>query len=620
MDAPKRIERENPPGPFAKEGSDPEVTAVKQLLKLLDRAARSARTYGTQNAVAQRFFKQFYDQLTRHLSRHTQLVLLVQRNQLLLKDQVVYEPERDASGESFAFKMYSDGIREITFHQELTEAELSFFLCALWGVPSSETASEEEATIEDDDDIVTRLWGKDISTISLVTAEELVRSSGFGTAEFELQTEGYMNQPVTSLREILDRERAAQSQADGRPEGEEGHEDNGASNGAAESAPARNPRLQAGVVGYEVSRAELEALSQEIKTESSRDAVQYILNIFTAVLASEQSPALLTKLFEVWDGVLDALLSNGQWTMLETVMTLLQETEEVRPDLSESHKQQVAGLFAGLARPDRLKSIGTHLNRTPHAKTEGLLTILLMMTKDAVPGVCSLLAALEGPEHQAVVMEALQTIAKDNADPVVRGLTDKRPLYVKNLLTLIGRWRDARLADPVEKAVRHPDATVRRHALRLLATFRPSGNGNKFVGLLSDADETVRLTAMKILANGQFQAPFALWAPFIRAEDFHNRSSAEKRAIYLAMKQTAAEEAIPYWQGLLTEWCWTNRKKKEELALLAADILGRLATPAAMAALEVGQKKGSAVIREACATALSIANRQQQTLPQAANS
>ena len=125
MDAPKRIERENPPVPFAKEGVDPEVTAVKQLLKLLDRAARSARTYGTQNPVAQRFFKQFYDHLTRHLTRHTQLVLLVQRNQLLLKDQVVYEPERDAPGESFAFKMYSDGIREITFHQELTETELS---------------------------------------------------------------------------------------------------------------------------------------------------------------------------------------------------------------------------------------------------------------------------------------------------------------------------------------------------------------------------------------------------------------------------------------------------------------------------------------------------------------
>ena len=78
---------------------------------------------------------------------------------------------------------------------------------------------------------------------------------------------------------------------------------------------------------------------------------------------------------------------------------------------------------------------------------------------------------------------------------------------------------------------------------------------------------------------------------------------------------------MPYWQGLLTEWSWTNRKKKEELALLAADILGKLATPAAVAALEIGQKKGGAAVRQACTSALSVANRQhRQSIPSAANS
>ena len=95
----------------------------------------------------------------------------------------------------------------------------------------------------------------------------------------------------------------------------------------------------------------------------------------------------------------------------------------------------------------------------------------------------------------------------------------------------------------------------------------------------------------------------------------------EKRAFFVAIKQTAADEAVPYWQGLLTEWSWTNRKKKEELAILAADILGKLATPAALAALEIGEKKGGTAVRQACSAALSAANRQQrQSLPPAANS
>ncbi len=604
--------------PFAKAGTDPEVAAIKQLLKLLDKAAKSARTYGTENPVAQRFFQQFYDDLTTHLEQHSRLALLVQRNQLFFKNEVVYEPERDATGESFAFKMYSDGIRELAFHQGLTHEDLSFFLDALWGMPSGETTpADAPADHEEDDDIVTRVWAKNLETITLVTAEELVRSSGFGLDELELQTQGYMSLPVGSLRELLDRERATQA---GEKESKGGTDDQ-KGGGATGSGASRNRRFQANVVGYDVSEQEHEALTQEIQRETARDATNYILDILTAVLASESSPTLLTKLFDVWDNVLDVLIRAGQWTLLETVLTMLQEAETVRPDLSDGHKQQVAGLFDGLARPERLKAIGVHLNRTPQAKTEGLLTLLLMMKQDAIPGLCSVLASLDAPAHQATVMEALQTIALDHAEPIIRGLTDKRPTYVRNLLTIISRWNDPRFGDSVEKTLRHPEAAVRREALRILATLRPSGSGTKLVGLLNDSDETVRLTAMKVLAIGQHHAAFSAWAPFVTADDFYDRSPAEKRAIYQALKQTAADEAVPYWQGLLTERSWTNRKKKEELALLAAEILGKLATPAAVAALELGQKKGGAAVRQACGAALSVANRQhRQAVPSAANS
>ena len=612
------LEEGTPLAPFVKPGVDPEVAAIKQLLKLLDKAAKSARTYGTKNPVAQRFFQQFYDDLTSHLATHSRLPLLVQRNQLFFKDEVVYQPERDATGDSFAFKMYSDGIRELSFHQGLTQEDLAYFLDALWGTPTDEAGSAEQpADVEEDDDIVTRLWARNLDTITLVTAEELVRSSGFGPDELELQTQGYMSMSVTSLRELLDRERAA---AAPEPAGQPGTADQ-PGGGTSGGGTSRNRRFQANVVGYDVSQEEHDALTQEIQRETERDATAYILDILTAVLASEPSPALLSKLFDVWDSVLDVLIRGGHWTQIETVLTLLQDADAVRPDLSETHKQQLAGLFEGLSRPERLKAIGLHLNHALHAKTEGLLTLLLMMKQDSIPGLCSLLANLDGPSHQAVVMEALQTLARDHSDAIVRGLTDKRPTYVRNLLTLISRWNDIRFADCIEKTLRHPESTVRREALRILATLRPSGNGTKLVGLLSDSDETVRLTAMKVLSSGQYSAGFTVWAPFVSADDFHDRSPAEKRAIYLALKQTAADEAVPYWQGLLTEWSWTNRKKKEELALLAADILGKLATPAAVAALEIGQKKGGAAVRQACTSALSVANRQhRQSIPSAANS
>jgi len=76
---------------------------------------------------------------------------------------------------------------------------------------------------------------------------------------------------------------------------------------------------------------------------------------------------------------------------------------------------------------------------------------------------------------------------------------------------------------------------------------------------------------------------------------------------------TAGDDAVPYWTTLLTEWGWTNRKKREDLALLAVDALSKLGTVAALAALDTGAKKGTAAVKHACATAITSATKHQRT-------
>ena len=83
----------------------------------------------------------------------------------------------------------------------------------------------------------------------------------------------------------------------GRSPGDEGHGFTDGVSGptGAGTGAARSQRFHASVVGYEVSQSELDTLTQEIKTETARDATLYILDVLTAVLASEQSAAVLTK-------------------------------------------------------------------------------------------------------------------------------------------------------------------------------------------------------------------------------------------------------------------------------------------------------------------------------------
>lgn len=80
----------------------------------------------------------------------------------------MYQAEQDGGSESIAFKLYADGIRELILNQGLTQEDLSFFLDSLWGGLDPN---------KDDDDIVTRIWARNLSTISIVTAEEVAKAS-----------------------------------------------------------------------------------------------------------------------------------------------------------------------------------------------------------------------------------------------------------------------------------------------------------------------------------------------------------------------------------------------------------------------------------------------------------
>src|SRR4029079_203288 len=192
-----------------KEPANPEMASVKRVLTLLDKTAKSSRTYGTTNPVAQKFFQQLFEGLTTHLATYSKLAFLVQRSELYFNGEVVYRSEQDSSNESVAFKLYADGIRELAFLEGLAAEDLSFLLDSLWDSLDPE---------ESDDDIVTRLWSKNLSTITLVTAEEIAKAStsedvysqpaAGGEDVFFLPTAGMMEAPESSLRELLDREQA----------------------------------------------------------------------------------------------------------------------------------------------------------------------------------------------------------------------------------------------------------------------------------------------------------------------------------------------------------------------------------------------------------------------------
>jgi len=562
----------------AKDIEDPEISAVKQLIKLLDKASKNIRTFGPTNPVSQRFFEQFYDTLTTHLEAYSFVSFLVQRSELFFKDVSVYGSSADSSTENLAFKLYADGIRELTLQEGMSREDLAFFLEALW------TTADHNAN--DDHDIVTRLWEKNLPTVSLVTADEAMELSDTNST-LDPQEGQTLNSSPSSLRAVAEQERA-------KPAGE----------------PNRPRRLQGNVTGYEVTEAETVSLANEIAEESRRENTLYILDILTAILAAEESPETIDKLIDTFDKLIEAFAQEGQWAVLETVLLLLYEVESVRPDITEEQKRKFRSLSDNMGSPERLGLIEQYLNKPEKPNTGGLNSIFLMMPSTCIPAMCKLLAGLKNPQHQAMLMDVIIVMAKDDPDPVLRSLTDRRPVFVRNILSILVKWANPQHADALEKLFRYPDPGVRRDAVKTLSLLRPKGNGTKLIQLLNDADESVRLATFALLLTGNYTAPYSAWEPIMTDENFSERPPAEKRNLFYAMQCMAGDETVPFLTSLLTDRGWMNRKKREELALLAADALGKLATPAAIEALQTGQLKGGSAVKQACTAALSVAAKQ----------
>jgi hypothetical protein len=588
-----------------KKTDSPELVSIRHIMGLLDRAFRNARIYGATNPASQRFVDQFYNELTTHLTSYDTLSFVVQGFRLLCKGAVVYE--NPAPTENLAFKLFSDGVRELSLTRGLSKEDIVYLL---------ETLGGEYGTVMSDEDIVSRLWERNLPTISLVTAEEIVKSLD-SSAAITPQDSTVMNSTGSQVTKIHGSEAARRAQQK-----------------TAGTAPADTGKAKAesNLAQFQISQEALDKLAREIEEESARKDSDLLITMLTAILISEQSPPVLLKALDVCGEVLEKLIRQCDWKLLNKILDLLREVEQ-RTDMTEEHRKKLTELSERLAQPSLLNGIATGLNSSSRVNTDGLLTFLLQLKPSAAPALCTLLGMLRQREHRAVVGEVLVVLAKDAPEPLLEQLSHPAGAFVIELINILMRLAKSReqqmeqyeemfsnasftltekIVNSLAQVAQHQDSQVKKEAIRAFSALRPTGIGIPLIAFVSDSDALVRHAALKQLASGRYTVPISAWTPIISGQVFLNWFLSDKRATFLAMSQTAGAEAVPYWRELLTRWSWVNRKQIQELATLAAESLGKVGTLEAVLALSAGLKNWDRTIRYACSTALANAQKPSQ--------
>ena len=562
---------------------DAEAASARVVFRELDRAGRAMRTYGPQNSVALRFFGLLEKALASHLESWPILGVVVERAELRLLDEVIYRSE-DTVGESLAFRLYSDGVRELRFAEGVTAGDLRGLLDALWG-PGDDSPDA-------DDDVVTRLWAKDLATISFVTAEDVMRAP-WDEQELEVQEHGFFAPPPPSFGPLLEREQSAAAPA------------GPARSGPPSPADALGPPRAAGRLGFEIGEAERRRLEEELALERAVDAPVRVLEMVSAILHSETSPVLLMRALSIAPGILDVTLQSGRWELALFALAALEQAAEKNIAFDQTHRLVTRRILDSLSLPQRLGLVEQGLAAAPGADAGKLAELLTHVTVAGVGALCSVLAAAQAAEHRAVLRAALVRLAAQHSEPVLMGFADPRPQYVHDLIAVVVAWARPQGAEELAMLANHPDAGVRRAAVSAIARLLPRGDGGPLVSFASDADPEARSEALQKLATGRYQADYERWTPHLQALRPEERERADNRLLFQALRVTAGEASAAFFGSLLEKGGWTNRQKREETALLAVKALGALHSPAARAALESGLRGGSGAVRKACEAALA---------------
>lgn len=569
----------SPPPP----GRDQELASARQVFRDLDKSWRATRTYGIDNAVTRRFFDQLRAAMIAHLEEWPVLAVIVERAELRLYGEVVYGSE-DSLGESLAFRLFGDGVREVRFEVGVSPEDLHGFLDALWGHEG-----------EEDDDIVTRFWAKNLATISFVTAEDILQAPT--SSELTPQEHGFFSAPPSSFGQVLDREKRLAASAP-------------AASGLGPPAAGENLAKGQRLLGFELTAGDRSMLEHDLAAERALDGNAVVLSMLQAILVSDRSPVVLMRALSVMPSVMDALLAAGNWPALVQVLALLETAPDANAAFGAMERTMAEHVLNSLNSPKRVALIGAGLNSQTERSLAGLAGVFARLNAEAVEPLCAVLATLDDEEHRAALRDALIRLGIESPEPVLKGLADRRPQYVLDLIRVIAAWQQPQAADVLAMVAHHPAPEVRAEALASIARLRARGDGAPILAFVSDGEREVRLQAVRLLASGRYSASWEVWRPHLKdSEAVIEEARADKRVLFHALRVTAGDGAVPFWRSLLEPRGWKQRQQREETALLVVKELAALGTDRARDALDFGKREAAGAVRKACAAALAAGGK-----------
>jgi len=533
-----------------------EIERVKDVFKTLSVAIKTFAIYPKDNPIYQKFANELFDKFKVFFGSAEELAIDVEQYALFYRgNEVLRSEERN---DNLALLLFVDGIRQLNFYKGITFGEVTDFIDILGIATRSET--------NDDDDIVTLLWEKNVKNMGYTTVEDTVDDSL--AVEESLLSEELDNINVEEITL------------------------GGTISSGLSGMPSAIEVGETPLGEEEVNRIKVEFSGLEEKTLLS-SAIDLFIDLLTDENNTEAFPDIILSLGKI----IDVRMKNKDIKGTIAIVTYLRKFSDVYHD-----PEQLALITSTINKAGSIENL--RILFSGPAESGDIRDYLLLLGKDSVPVMIQILGELQEMKQRKFLCEILAEIGREHLDAFSEGLNDERWYLVRNVAMILGMTKESAAVQYLEKIMGHANMKVRREVIKALEGIKSEDTKDLFLIAIKDDDLTIRIRALKALRRFKDPILYKMVKGNASVEELKKKTFEEKRGLLEAIAAIGGQEAFPLLADLFKKKGLLEKEEITEIRACAAYGLGLINTPEALSLIEKEKGSRKDILREACIKAL----------------
>lgn len=558
------------------------IEDVTAIVRALDRGIRSRRLYAENNPTYLRHQQDLVSLLTQYLTAEDALTLMVEPYALKIGEATVYQNENQQ--ESFAFRLFSDGIRSLAFETGLQESEITEFLSVI-SARQTDRASENA-------DAITLFWEKQFEHIRYSVADSIL-------------DEPTIEQKSTddTIEELLDPEMTMYQGADSPSSALEDEEV------STELKPTLDPTSVGDMFQDRCVLAPEELAKIQIDLAESDKSERLILDfvdMLLAVLQEEDDSQEYDRIVTVLGTALDTNLRAGQFSIARMVMEQVHAFPKRASQANPDDPALLRRILKILWPAARVELFLQSCNQETVGGTEDLETLISLLDPNTIPQLLKQLGTIIDMSRRRILCRGIARLHKGDLGLFLPMLSSKETDTVRSGLYILSLMKNDKIVDLLPSLIQHTNQTIRKEAISILRNFRNPKAHRLLMTLLQDPGEDIRILTLRILAGANERDVARPLLETINRKEFKEKSLQERKAYFHAVAKIVGDDFIPYLQNILRTKNWFGSPELNDMYQCATFSLSVLGTPLAREALQTAQKTGNRHVRKYSEAALRL--------------